>query len=929
MISWFCEHVGIACPRKIHWHDHDHSNADGYYTDEDLTLFSTTSYSSDSSDSSIEVAFDDILSIIYLNLILCLFILAIYSYLRGQIPSIYMGRNKHVSPARRVKETDYVWWNPLNFVPETLNFTWRQTREICGLDQYMFLRFVHMCSNIAIVSSFWGVIIMFPVYYTSHDGEDKEGWYLFSMANIAKGSQRLWAPFFFMVSFTTFTVYMVNAELRHYVELRMEFLARGEPDLPKQHHHSLIVEKIPANLRSDKALYDYFDAIFPGRVHSASVLVKVPDLESRVKRRDEVCKRLEKALAFLAATSRRPTHIVGKNRCRCCGIECAPYRIRYSTTMHGDNYENFDDDLDDFPKGQRADSIRYYTLQLEELNQEVRNLQQEKLDMAEVGNQENVATDWLDRVLRADLQFWWNQEAATSGQSVGSTVIEEDSVLVDSLTNKKTTENTDALSLLSSIDDPLIVERPSVVDHARPGIELEGKGFFEMFFRFLGGTFFLDKLRSMKKNVDVVVDGVLSTKGLSSTGFVTFTNLTTVTAAASAPFTTEPNALLVSIAPEPRDIHWKNATVDDDTQSAKQQSGEVLVIIGAILWSIPVATIQIWFTADSLSEIKGFGWMSASNNENVATFVNTWLPVVTLMILMTLLPYVFQYLATKYENRKTYSNIENSILRRYFLYQLANVYITVTSYSIFDSLNDIIDDPGDTTRLLGETLPTVVGYFVALIVTKTMVGIPVGLLRTGSLARYSLLRTIFCSKSYLTQRELDVVEKRLRLRFGREYPSVLLVMIICQCYATIAPVILPFAALFFVLAFVVYKHQCIHVFASKYESGGLLFPVACHRLLVGLLFAELTLIGYMSLREGYAQATLLTPVLFYTYNHMQYFHNQYQIPSMYLTLERAQDIDKHEKNVADVFDSDAYRQPILREHSAEPQEYRRVEDDLI
>ena len=124
-----------------------------------------------------------------------------------------------------------------------------------------------------------------------------------------------------------------------------------------------------------------------------------------------------------------------------------------------------------------------------------------------------------------------------------------------------------------------------------------------MFFRFLGGTFFLDKLRSMKKNVDVVVDGVLSTKGLSSTGFVTFTNLTTVTAAASAPFTTEPNALLVSIAPEPRDIHWKNATVDADTQSAKQQSGEVLVIIGAILWSIPVATIQIWFTADSLCKI--------------------------------------------------------------------------------------------------------------------------------------------------------------------------------------------------------------------------------------------------------------------------------------------------------------------------------------
>ena len=43
-----------------------------------------------------------------------------------------------------------------------------------------------------------------------------------------------------------------------------------------------------------------------------------------------------------------------------------------------------------------------------------------------------------------------------------------------------------------------------------------------------------------------------------------------------------------------------------------------------------------------------------------------------------------------------------------------------------------------------------------------------GLLRTGALARYGLLRSMFCSKKYLTQRELDVVYKRLRLKYGRE-----------------------------------------------------------------------------------------------------------------------------------------------------------------
>ena len=65
-------------------------------------------------------------------------------------------------------------------------------------------------------------------------------------------------------------------------------------------------------------------------------------------------------------------------------------------------------------------------------------------------------------------------------------------------------------------------------------------------------------------------------------------------------------------------------------------------------------------------------------------------------------------------------------------------------------------------------MPTVVGYFVALVATKTLVGAPASLLRLGALSRYGLLRSIFCSKKYLTQRELDVVEKRQRLRFGRE-----------------------------------------------------------------------------------------------------------------------------------------------------------------
>lgn len=50
----------------------------------------------------------------------------------------------------------------------------------------------------------------------------------------------------------------------------MDFLARGSSHVIKQHHYSLLVENIPHELRSEKALFDYFDKLFPGKVHSAA-----------------------------------------------------------------------------------------------------------------------------------------------------------------------------------------------------------------------------------------------------------------------------------------------------------------------------------------------------------------------------------------------------------------------------------------------------------------------------------------------------------------------------------------------------------------------------------------------------------------------------------------------------------------------------------
>jgi len=110
----------------------------------------------------------------------------------------------------------------------------------------MFLRYIRLCCRLTTVSAFWGTIVLGSVYYTADGGE--EGWYVFTMKNIPPidddsvidddnddgeggrtvgDGRRLWVPVVFCYLMTMYTFYLIDEEYKHYVELRMEWLAKG------------------------------------------------------------------------------------------------------------------------------------------------------------------------------------------------------------------------------------------------------------------------------------------------------------------------------------------------------------------------------------------------------------------------------------------------------------------------------------------------------------------------------------------------------------------------------------------------------------------------------------------------------------------------------------------------------------------------------
>jgi hypothetical protein len=373
-----------------------------------------------------------------------------------------------------------------------------------------------------------------------------------------------------------------------------------------------------------------------------------------------------------------------------------------------------------------------------------------------------------------------------------------------------------------------------------------------------------------------------------------------------------------------------------------------IFFLGIILWSFPLAAIQAFAKAEFLAQIPGMEWILTLHGGTFTNFVNGYLPVVALLTLIMILPVIFQYVACSFEHRNTLYDVQASMLVRYYYYQLANIYVTVTAGSILKSLADILDRPTHLLELLGESLPTMVGYFVALLVTKILAGLPMIFLRFGALSRMIFLRMLSNEKK-LTQRELDAMYRQENIQYGWEFPTQLLVVIIVFTYAIICPIILPVGLLYFLGALGVYKKQILYVYTPTYESGGAMFPIAVQRTLFGLVCGQLTFLGYAVTRGLYRQQFLLLPLPIITLYMNRYFQRTYADPSTKLSLERAREYDRissvhaaQENGRMGVrgsgydagvearrqqFDKASYRQPVLVKAAAEPWMYRRGIND--
>jgi len=418
----------------------------------------------------------------------------------------------------------------------------------------------------------------------------------------------------------------------------------------------------------------------------------------------------------------------------------------------------------------------------------------------------------------------------------------------------------------------------------------------------------------------------------SSTAFVTFKTRSARSISCQMLLSHEHYRMNVERAPNTADIIWENVSIPNAQITARQNISGYIFNIMAIFWSGVVTFVVNFTDMDRLAD--KYDWFARLGLDKFTfyDFLNQYLSVVVLLLIILLLPFLFDFVARHYEGLKRESDIQQSIMTRFFYYQLVNVYVTVASGTIVNSIQEILDHPRSILSILGEQLPQVSYFFASLLLVKTLVSVPMEMLRIWPLIQVYSVK-YFRNKKKMTRRELrDGAFADLPLDYGWIYPNLLFVMMITATYSCISPFILPISMAYFGLVYLMYRYQLLYVYINKYQAGGHMWYAVFDRSMIILFCGSLVLLSYLAISKTFQTGPfyLMLPQPFCILYFWTYCNQKFIRPSAALSLECTRAIDTINAKLINLgketplsyFDADVYRQPTLVEPFLTPEAYR-------
>ncbi|KAI0302360.1 DUF221-domain-containing protein [Multifurca ochricompacta] len=399
------------------------------------------------------------------------------------------------------------------------------------------------------------------------------------------------------------------------------------------------------------------------------------------------------------------------------------------------------------------------------------------------------------------------------------------------------------------------------VGRKRPTIRLGG-------FLGLGGKkrdaidYYTEKLKWTEQNVEAY-RAQIDTRKPENYGFASMAAVPYAHIVAQMLERKRPKGAQIDLAPNPKDIIWKNLNMSPTELFRKKMTGWFLLIIIVFLNTVPLFVLSILANLSSIASFVPFLRRWAQSSPSLFNFVSGVLPPAVSAFFGFFLPIIIRWLL-QYMGALTQSRLDRAVVARYFAFLVISQLIIFTLIGV-GFIRRVL--PTSIVRVLimyTVELPAKINQTYINQASYWLTFFPLrGFLVVFDLAQIISLLWISFKTHILgrTPRDYREFTQPPEFQYAIYYSNIVGNLWLCLCplfmgtvglvFAPLAPLVAVGAAIVMWISSWVYKYQLMFCFVSKVETGGRLWNPIINRLLVSLLLMQGLMLLTIGLQYGW------------------------------------------------------------------------------
>ncbi|OAA58536.1 DUF221 domain protein [Niveomyces insectorum RCEF 264] len=355
-------------------------------------------------------------------------------------------------------------------------------------------------------------------------------------------------------------------------------------------------------------------------------------------------------------------------------------------------------------------------------------------------------------------------------------------------------------------------------------------------------------------------------------GFASYSDISEAHSIAYAARKKRPQGATIRLATRPNDLIWDNLPLSAAQRSRRRFMNRLWVALLTLLWVAPNAMIAIF-----LVNLGNLGLLWPAFQRQLETNTHFWQlvqgiasPAVTSAFYL-LLPVIFRRMSIQSGDHTKTGRERHVLAKLYSFFVFNNLVIFSLFSAIWGFITAVVDktstgedgwkaivseQPGNT---LLKGLCNISPFWVTWLLQRQM-GVAVDLAQLWPLF-WGFIRRKFASP---TPRELIELTAPPSFDYASYYNYFLYYSTVALCFASIQPLVLPAAAIYFAIDVVLRKYLLLYVFVTKTESGGMFWRVLFNRFVFGSVLANLItfLVVFVRGNGDHIQAYVIAPLPF-------------------------------------------------------------------